>query len=135
MLLDKAIAQLCEAFDRADDLLQVQRYLTGNDTITDADIRLFVSLIRFDEVYAVYFKANARLVMMTPSLLNFCREIYQLPGVLETCRMDHIKAHFYGSHAEWNKYSVIPHGLGFIELLDMPHDRHLLADDQENGEV
>jgi glutathionyl-hydroquinone reductase len=59
---DKAIAELCEAFDRADDILQKQRYLTGNDALTDADIRLFVSLIRFDEVYAIYFKANARLV-------------------------------------------------------------------------
>jgi glutathionyl-hydroquinone reductase len=68
---DKAIAELCEAFDRADDILQKQRYLTGNDALTDADIRLFVSLIRFDEVYAIYFKANARLVMLTPSLLNF----------------------------------------------------------------
>lgn len=131
---DRAIAELCEAFDHADDILQKQRYLTGNDTITDADIRLFVSLIRFDEVYAVYFKANARLVMLTPSLLNFCREIYQIPGVAETCDMEQIKAHFYGSHAEWNKYSVIPRGLGFMELLDMPHDRHLLVGEEENDD-
>lgn len=123
---DHAIAELCEAYDRADDILQVQRYLTG-DTLTDADIRLFVTLIRFDEVYAFYFKANARLVMLTPSLLNFCRDIYQMPGVAETCDMDQIKAHFYGSHAEWNKYSVIPRGLGFMELLDMPHDREDLT--------
>jgi glutathionyl-hydroquinone reductase len=129
---DKAIAELCDAFDRADDVLQKQRYLTGNDILTDADIRLFVSLIRFDEVYAIYFKANARLVMLTPSLLNFCREIYQIPGVAETCQMDQIKAHFFGSHAEWNKYSVIPRGLGFMELLDMPHDRHLLTDDEDD---
>lgn len=130
---DKAIAELCDAFDRADDVLQKQRYLTGNDILTDADIRLFVSLIRFDEVYAIYFKANARLVMLTPSLLNFCREIYQIPGIAETCQMDQIKAHFFGSHAEWNKYSVIPRGLGFMELLDMPHDRHLLVDDDVNN--
>lgn len=119
---DKAIDDLCMAFDRADDMLQQQRYLTG-DTLTDADIRLFVTLLRFDEVYAFYFKANARLVMLTPSLLNFCREIYQLPGVVDTCNMEQIKAHFFGSHAEWNKYSVIPRGLGFVELLDMPHHR------------
>ena len=132
---DKAIAELCDAFDRADDVLQKQRYLTGNDTLTDADIRLFVSLIRFDEVYAIYFKANARLVMLTPSLLNFCREIYQIPGIAETCQMDQIKAHFFGSHAEWNKYSVIPRGLGFMELLDMPHDRHLLTDEPNESFV
>ena len=106
----------------ADELLSNQRYLTG-DTLTDADIRLFVTLLRFDEVYAFYFRANTRLVMMTPSLLNFCREIYQMSGVAETCQMEQIKAHFFGSHAEWNKYSVIPRGLGFTRLLDEPHNR------------
>lgn len=119
---DRAINDLCAAFDRADDILEKQRFLTG-DTLTDADIRLFVTLVRFDEVYAVYFKANARLVMLTPALLNFCRDVYQMPGIRETCNMDQIKAHFYASHAEWNKYSVIPRGLGFLELLDMPHNR------------
>jgi putative glutathione S-transferase len=127
---NKAIADLCEAFDRADDILSKQRYLTG-DILTDADIRLFVTLLRFDEVYAFYFRANARLVMVTPSLLNFCRELYQLTGVSATCNMEQIKAHFYGSHAEWNKYSVIPRGLGFMELLEMPHDRDRF--DAENG--
>jgi glutathionyl-hydroquinone reductase len=119
---DLAIEELTEAFDAADELLQHQRYLTG-DTLTDADIRLFVTLLRFDEVYAFYFRANTRLVMMTPSLLNFCREIYQMPGVAATCQMDQIKAHFFGSHAEWNKYSVVPRGLGFMRYLEMPHNR------------
>ena len=119
---DHAIEELTAAFDMADELLQRQRYLTG-DTLTDADIRLFVTLLRFDEVYAFYFRANTRLVMLTPALLNFCRELYQMPGIEETCRMDQIKAHFFGSHAEWNKYSVIPRGLGFMQLLDLPHDR------------
>jgi glutathionyl-hydroquinone reductase len=129
---DRAIGELCDAYDRADDILSRQRYLTG-DTLTDADIRLFVTLIRFDEVYAFYFKANARLVMLTPSLLNFCREIYQIPGIRSTCDMEQIKAHFYGSHAEWNKYSVIPRGLGFMELLDMPHDRDELGSVYESS--
>jgi putative glutathione S-transferase len=119
---DQAIQELTDAFDAADDLLQRQRYLTG-DTLTDADIRLFVTLIRFDEVYAFYFRANTRLVMLTPSLLNFCREIYQMPGVAETCQMEQIKAHFFGSHAEWNKYSVVPRGLGFMKHLEVPHNR------------
>lgn len=130
---DRAINDLCAAFDRADDILEKQRFLTG-DTLTDADIRLFVTLVRFDEVYAVYFKANARLVMLTPALLNFCRDVYQLPGIRETCNMDQIKAHFYASHAEWNKYSVIPRGLGFLELLDMPHNRlDLVKSNEENS--
>lgn len=119
---NQAIQELTEAFDAADELLQHQRYLTGN-TLTDADIRLFVTLLRFDEVYAFYFRANTRLVMMTPSLLNFCREIYQMPGVAETCQMEQIKAHFFGSHAEWNKYSVVPRGLGFMKHLEVPHNR------------
>ena len=123
---DRAINDLCTAFDRADDILENQRFLTGDD-LTDADIRLFVTLIRFDEVYAVYFKANARLVMLTPSLLNFCRDIYQMPKIRETVNMQQIKAHFYASHAEWNKYSVVPRGLGFMELLDMPHNRQELT--------
>ena len=122
MAYDHAIDELTSAFDMADELLQSQRYLTG-DTLTDADIRLFVTLLRFDEVYAFYFRANTRFVMLTPSLLNFCREIYQMPGIAETCHMDQIKAHFFGSHAEWNKYSVVPRGLGFMRLLDLPHDR------------
>eukprot|EP00536_Pseudo-nitzschia_multiseries_P004105 jgi/Psemu1/187342/e_gw1.67.110.1 len=123
---DQAIEELTEAFDAADELLQNQRYLTG-DTLTDADIRFFVTLLRFDEVYAFYFRANTRLVLMTPSLLNFCREIYQMPGVAKTCQMDQIKAHFFGSHAEWNKYSVVPRGLGFMRYLKEPHNRENLS--------
>jgi putative glutathione S-transferase len=57
--------------------------------------------------------------MMFPALLNFCREIYQIEGVAETCQMEQIKAHFFGPHAEWNKYSVIPRGLGFMRLLEV----------------
>ena len=123
---DRAIEELTAAFDAADALLQDQRYLTG-DTLTDADIRFFVTLLRFDEVYAFYFRANTRLVLMTPSLLNFCREIYQMPGVAGTCQMDQIKAHFFGSHAEWNKYSIVPRGLDFMRYLEMPHDRERIA--------
>jgi len=111
-----ALSNLCAAFDRADTILQKQRFLTG-DRLTDADLRLFVSLVRFDEVYAVYFKANARLVVLTPALLQYCRDIYHLPGLAETVQMDHIKSHFYASHAEWNKYSIGPAGLNFLQQL------------------
>lgn len=133
-MYDNAINQLTAAFDMAEELLSKQRYLTG-DTLTDADLRLFVTLLRFDEVYAFYFRANTRLVMLSPALLNFCREIYQMKGVAETCHMDQIKAHFYGSHAEWNKYSVIPRGLGFMKLLDQPHDRDQFESELETVSV
>jgi glutathionyl-hydroquinone reductase len=122
---DKAISELTLAFDKADSVLQNQRFLTGN-TLTDADIRLFVTLFRFDEVYAFYFRANSRFVMLTPSLLNYCREIYQMEGVRATCDMEQIKTHFYSSHSEWNKFSIIPQGLGFMKLLDLPHNREEL---------
>lgn len=127
---DTAVEELTDAFDQADSILQKQRYLTG-DTLTDADIRLFVTLFRFDEVYFTYFRANTRLVTLTPSLLNYCREIYQMEGVAQTCSMEHCKAHFFCSHAEWNKFSIVPKGLAFLKLLNRPHDRELItkADD------
>jgi putative glutathione S-transferase len=120
---EKAVAELTDAFDQADSILQEQRFLTGG-TLTDADIRLFVSLFRFDEIYSVYFRANSRLVTLTPSLLNYCRDIYQMEGVAQTCSMEHCKAHFFCSHAEWNKFSIIPKGLDFLRLLNQPHDRN-----------
>lgn len=76
-------------------------------------------------VYAFYFKANTRLVMLTPALLDYCRDIYQMTGVAETCDMDQIKAHFFGSHPEWNKYSIIPRGMNFMKLLSEPHARDM----------
>ena len=119
---DEAITELTKAFDRAADVLEKQRYLTGTE-LTDADIRLFVSLVRFDEVFTIYFRTNTRLVVLNPTLLNYCRDIYQMDGVAATCNMEQIKAHFYASHAEWNKYSIIPRGMNFLGLLDEPHNR------------
>jgi putative glutathione S-transferase len=94
---DVAIAELTESFDRVDAILQKQRYIAG-DQFTEADIRLFVTLLRFDEVYTVYFKTNTRFVSQTPAVLNYCRDIYQMPGVKETVNMEQIKAHYYTSH-------------------------------------
>ncbi len=119
---DQAITELTDSFDRIDRILQKQRYIAG-DLVTEADIRLFVTLLRFDEVYTVYFKTNTRSVATTPSLLNYCREIYQLPGVKETVNMDQIKAHYYCSHVELNSHSIIPRGPNFMKLLEEPHNR------------
>jgi len=119
---DEAIDELTASFDKIDAILQKKRYLVGN-FITEADVRLFVTLFRFDEVYDVYFKCNTRCVARTPALLNYVRDIYQMPGVTETCRMDMIKAHYYTSHVELNKYSIIPRGDNFQGLLDQPHGR------------
>mmetsp|Transcript_11320 Transcript_11320/g.16628 ORF Transcript_11320/g.16628 Transcript_11320/m.16628 type:complete len:587 (-) Transcript_11320:9-1769(-) len=130
---EKAITELTAAFDHASTILEKQRYLTGN-TLTDADIRLFVTLFRFDEIYSVYFRANTRLVLLTPSLLNYCRDIYHLEGVSETCSMEHCKAHFFCSHAEWNKFSIIPKGIGFMDHLEKPHNREEVTNDNVDKE-
>jgi putative glutathione S-transferase len=116
---DKAIEELTESFDKIDEILQRQRYIAGNQ-LTEADIRLFVTLVRFDEVYAVYFKTNTRSVAATPSILSYCRTIYQLPGVAKTVNMKHIKTHYYTSHPSLNKWAIIPRGPNFEELLKEP---------------
>jgi len=124
---DQAIGELTESFDRIDGILQKQRYMAGDGTqFTEADIRLFVTLLRFDEVYAVYFKTNTRSVAHTDSILNYCREIYQMPGVKETVNMEQIKAHYYCSHPVLNHYSIIPRGADFEKLLEQPHNRDQL---------
>jgi putative glutathione S-transferase len=122
---DAAITDLTESFDKIDSILQKQRYIAG-DGFTEADLRLFVTLLRFDEVYAVYFKTNTRSVATTPSILNYCREIYHMPGVKETVNMEQIKTHYFCSHPELNFYSIIPSGPDFVKLLEEPHNRDSL---------
>ena len=123
---DKAIDDLTNAFDNVESILKKQRFIAG-DTLTEADIRLFVTLLRFDEVYVVYFKTNTRSVANSPAILNYCREIYQMEGVKETVNMKQIKAHYFCSHPSLNKYSIIPKGGDFIKLLELPHDRDKLC--------
>ena len=122
---DEAIATLTEAFDRVEQILKKQRYIAGN-RFTEADVRLFVTLLRFDEVYTVYFKCNTRAVEYSEAILNYCREIYQMPGVKETVDMEQIKTHYYTSHPKLNYYSIIPSGRNFTALLEQPHDRDKL---------
>jgi len=119
---DRAITELTESFDRVESILSKQRYIAG-DTLTEADVRLFVTLLRFDEVYCVYFKTNTRMVATSPAILNYCREIYQMPGVAATVNMEQIKLHYYCSHPVLNTYSIVPRGSGFENLLKVPHDR------------
>jgi putative glutathione S-transferase len=122
---DKAIGELTASSDRADELLQKQRFLVGGTFTAEANIRLFVTLLRFDEVYQVYFKTNTRSVTYTPSILNYCREIYQMPGVKETVNMEQIKTHYYSSHPDHKRWSVIPRGANFEDRLKEPSVRNL----------
>jgi putative glutathione S-transferase len=119
---DRAIDDLTKSFDRVESILQNQRFIAG-DEMTLADVRLFVTLLRFDEVYAVYFKTNTRSVTHTPVILNYCREIYGMPGVKETISMEQIKSHYFTSHPTLNHFSIVPRGAGFEALLQLPHNR------------
>lgn len=113
---ETAIDTLTDAFDRVDSILQENDFLVGN-TFTEADLRLFVTLLRFDEVYSIYFKTNTRSVAHTPAILNYCRRIYAMPEVAETCNFEQIKTHYFCSHPSLNRLSIIPRGPNFEKLL------------------
>mmetsp|Transcript_29766 Transcript_29766/g.66813 ORF Transcript_29766/g.66813 Transcript_29766/m.66813 type:complete len:388 (+) Transcript_29766:33-1196(+) len=119
---DEAIDELTDSFDRLEALLGERRFLCG-DKFTLSDVRLFVTLLRFDPVYIVYFKTDTRSVAHSPNILNYCREVYQMPGVKQTVDMKQIKSHYFTSHPDLNKYSIIPRGSDFEALLSEPHNR------------
>ena len=97
-----------------------QRYLVGNK-LTEADWRLFTTLVRFDAVYHGHFKCNLRRIIDYPNLSNYVRDLYQVPGVAETVNFDHIKRHYYGSHKTINPTGIVP--LGPALDFSAPHDR------------
>eukprot|EP00667_Euglena_gracilis_P013883 EG_transcript_14349 len=115
-----AFKELFGALDRCEALLTKQRYLVGSQ-LTEADIRLFMTLIRFDEVYVVYFKTNRNFIHQFPALSNYVRDIYQTPGVKEAINMQHIKTHYFTSHPKLNFYAVIP--AGGEPWWEQPHNR------------
>jgi glutathionyl-hydroquinone reductase len=117
---EKAFRELFEALDWLDGHLDGSRYLLG-DRITEADWRLFTTLVRFDAVYVGHFKANLRRIADYPNLSGYTRELYQVPGVAPTLNLDHIKQHYYFSHRMINPTGVVPVGPDLD--LDAPHDR------------
>ncbi|WP_018429106.1 glutathione S-transferase family protein [Hoeflea sp. 108] len=117
---EEAFNELFAALDTLEDRLSRHRYLVG-ERMTEADWRLFTTLVRFDAVYVGHFKTNLRRIADYPNLSNYLRELYQVPGVAETVNMLHIKAHYYGSHATINPTGIIP--LGPELNLDAPHNR------------
>ncbi len=106
---EEAFNQLFSALDWVEDLLGKQRYLAGSQ-ITEADWRLFTTLIRFDAVYVGHFKCNLRRIADYPALSGYLRELFQVPGVAETVNFDHIKTHYYASHRSINPSGIIPIG-------------------------
>lgn len=121
---DEAIGPLFDTLDFLDARLATQRFLIGND-ITEADWRLFTTLVRFDPVYVGHFKCNVRRIDDYANLSGYLRDLYQQPGVAATVHMDHIKNHYYGSHETINPSRIVPRGPEID--FDAPHDRAKLA--------
>lgn len=117
---DEAVTELFEALDYWEGVLGKQRYLCG-DRITEADWCMFTTLYRFDTVYYVHFKCNLRHITDYPNLWNYLKDLYQTPGVKETCNMEHIKQHYYRSHPHINPSGIVPKGP--ILNLNEPHNR------------
>lgn len=117
---EKAYYALFETLDWLEERLSTQRYLVG-DSITEADWRLFTTLIRFDAVYHGHFKCNRQKLSEFPNISGYVRELYQVPGVKETVDLEYTKIHYYGSHMTINPTGVVP--LGPNEDFDRPHNR------------
>jgi putative glutathione S-transferase len=120
---EEAVTEVFSALDTLEVRLEDSRYLTGN-TITEADWRLFTTLVRFDAVYVGHFKCNLRRIVDYPNIWGYLRDLYQVPGIEETVAMDYIKAHYYGSHETINPTRVIPAGPDID--FHMPHGREQL---------
>jgi len=117
---EQAYDELFAALDRVESMLGEQRYLVG-DQITEADWRLFTTLIRFDAVYYSHFKCNRQRISDYPELSGYLRDLYQQPGVAETVDFDHIKQHYFYSHESINPTRIVPSGPKLD--YDAAHDR------------
>ena len=118
---EESFVALFETLDMLDERLGAQRYLAG-DRITEADWRLFTTLVRFDPVYFGHFKCNQRRIVDYMFLWDYTRELYQVPGVAETVNLFHIKHHYYMSHKQVNPTGIVP--LGPEIDFSVPHSRH-----------
>jgi len=121
---DIAVTALFATLDELEERLATRRYLFG-DQITEADVRLWVTLARFDSVYVTHFKANVRRIVDYPNLGAYARDLYQHPAFGPTTNFDHIKRHYYTTHPHLNPQRIVPAG----PVLDWnePHHREKLA--------
>jgi glutathionyl-hydroquinone reductase len=106
---EEAVTPLFETLDWLDDTLSQSRFLC-DDTLTEADIRLFTTLVRFDGVYHGHFKCNVRRIVDYKNLWAYTRDVYQIPGVAQTVNFAHIKLHYYQSHKRINPTGIVPVG-------------------------
>ncbi|TDV44563.1 putative glutathione S-transferase [Pseudomonas helmanticensis] len=121
---EEAFDEVFAELDHLEGVLSANRYLSG-EYLTEADVRLFTTIIRFDAVYHGHFKCNLRRIADYPNLSNWLREMYQLPGIAETVDFQHIKNHYYGSHKTINPTGVVPKGPE--QDFTVAHDRTRLA--------
>lgn len=121
---EEAVTALFNTLDELEDRLSHQRYLVG-DRLTEADWRLFTTLVRFDPVYVGHFKCNLRRIADYPNLGNYLRDLYQMPGIAETVDLDYIKLHYYGSHGSVNPTGIVP--AGPVVDYTLPHNRDQLV--------
>ncbi len=120
---EEAFDALFAELDALEERLATNRYLLGG-TLTEADWRLFTTLVRFDPVYVGHFKCNRKRIADYPALSGYMRELYQMPGVAETLDLNHIKKHYYGSHESINPTGIVPKGPDLD--YGAPHDRDRL---------
>jgi len=120
---EEAFGDLFRTLDQLEHRLASQRYLVG-DQISEADWRLFTTLVRFDAVYPTHFKTNLRRLIEYPAMWGFVRDVYQLSGVAETVDMTHIKRHYFESHRHINPSGIVPDGPEID--FDLPHGRNTL---------
>ena len=118
---EEAAYGIFDTLDKIEERMSRQRLLTGRH-LTEADWRLFTTLVRFDTVYYSHFKCNLRRIADYPNLWNYTRDLYQVPGVAETVSIDHIKRHYYGSQRQVNPTGIVP--IGPQIDFTAPHDRH-----------
>lgn len=121
---EEAVSALFDTLDWLEEKLDKQRYLAGNQ-ITEADWRLFTTLVRFDPVYVGHFKCNIRRIADYQNLPNYLRELYQHPGIAETVNLSQIKEHYYRSHESINPSRVVP--IGPAVDYTLPHNRDRLT--------
>lgn len=117
---DEAVTDVFKVLEQLEQRLSAQRYLAG-DQLTEADWRMFTTLVRFDAVYVGHFKCNKKRIVDYPVLSNYLRDLYQVAGIKETVDIDYIKAHYYGSHETINPTLIIPAGPALD--FDKPHNR------------
>ncbi|NOY91786.1 MAG: glutathione S-transferase family protein [Deltaproteobacteria bacterium] len=122
---ERHVHRLFDVLDQLEERLGRRRWLCG-ERFTEADVRLFPTLLRFDPVYHGHFKCNLRRIQDYPHLSGYVRDVFQLPGVAETIRMEHVVRHYYGSHDSINPTRIVPIYRG--EDLSSPHGREALGE-------